>query len=241
MRNTHVKTRAHTHTQMRLSVGLGYSERQETSLFFSVWNCHGARKSRALFSLSLSLWEPWTVFMIYDNRAKRGESVPVKQQQKPHRQHTYTAQKQHLEKNPPPLNRMWEFLKYSSAGNSPFSGVFETAPLECGYSNPISLMVFLRPPRVHVLTSAARLYLTETWLRHLYFCKRWIPKGREEKNGLRKTTDGRKPVFKHAGTRKRIWKWDVRHQKAPQLQYSDVIRIILLESITYIVADITAV
>lgn len=122
------------------------------------------------FQSTLSLWEPWPVFMIYDNRAKRGERVPVKQQQKPHRQHTYTPQKHHEKKSTSsPLNRMWEFLKYSSAGNSPFSGTLEAAPLECGYSNPISLMVFLRPPRVHVLRSAARLYLTETQLRHFVF------------------------------------------------------------------------
>lgn len=123
------------------------------------------------FQPSLSLCGNRGLCLIYDNRAKRGESIPVKQQQKPHRQHTYKPQKylEKKKKSASPLHRMWEFLKYSSAGNSPFSGAFETALLECGYSNPISLMVFLRPPRVHVLKRAARLYLTKTLPRHFVF------------------------------------------------------------------------
>ncbi len=145
MRNT--RKNAHTHTQMRLSVGLGYSERLETSLFFSVWNCHGARKSRALFSL-LSLCGNRGLCLWYMTTGLRGGKVFPWSNNKNHTDNTHTQPKSSVLNPPPPLppNRMWEFLKYSSAGNSPFSGAFETALLECGYSNPISLMVFLRPP-----------------------------------------------------------------------------------------------
>lgn len=166
--HTH-KTHTHIHTDASCLSDLAILRGKRLACSFRYETVTRPGKAGPFSALSLSLWEPWPVFMIYDNRAKRGESVPVKQQQKPHRQHTYKPQK-YLEKNPlPPLNRMWEFLKYSSAGNSPFSGVFETAPLECGYSNPISLMVFLRPPRVHVLKRAARLYLTKTLPRHFVF------------------------------------------------------------------------
>jgi len=80
----------HTHTQMR-AVCRTWLFWEACSFRYETVTRPG--KAGPFSALSLSLWEPWPVFMIYDNRAKRGESVPVKQQQKPHRQHTYKPQK----------------------------------------------------------------------------------------------------------------------------------------------------
>lgn len=121
MCNTH----SSKNTQMRVVCRDGYSERYKTSLFLSVCNGHRARKNKGPRRPPLygnrgqCLWHMTTGL---------GEGrVPVKQQAKSCGQTHIHAPKLSAKKVHFPLQSNVEFLKKTSAGNSPFSSAFETA------------------------------------------------------------------------------------------------------------------